>query len=173
MTNRAPVKPPLEGISPAEFAAWSGFLRAHAALVRRLDAELQAAHRLPLTEFEVLLWLSNRPRRRMRMAEIAGSMLLSQGGTTRLIERLERQGLVRREPSPEDRRGAYAVLTEAGLALVRAARRTHLAGVRAHFLDHFSADELALLAAAWARLLADRPADEGGGCDTPTAASGR
>src|SRR6266511_1794051 len=136
---QAPVKPPVAGLATAEFAAWTGFLRAHAALVRALDAELRAAHRLPLTEYEVLVWLSVQPGRRMRMSAIAGSMVLSQGGATRLVERLERQGLVRREPCLEDRRGAYAVLTEDGLTILRAARRTHLAGVRDHFLRHFSA----------------------------------
>jgi DNA-binding MarR family transcriptional regulator len=73
--------------------------------VRGLDAEPRAAHRLPLTEYEVPLRLSAQPGRRMRMPALAGSMALSQGGTTRLVERLERRGLVRRGPRPEDRRG--------------------------------------------------------------------
>jgi DNA-binding MarR family transcriptional regulator len=150
---QAPVKPPFAGLATAEFAAWTGFLRVHAALVRVLDNELRAAHRLRLTEYEVLLRLADQPGRRMRMSAIAGSMVLSQGGTTRLVERLERRGLVRREPCPEDRRGAYAVLTEDGEAVLRAARRTHLAGVRDHFLRHLSAEEMDTIAAAWARLL--------------------
>jgi DNA-binding MarR family transcriptional regulator len=152
-------------MEPIEFAAWGGFLRAHAALRRVLDRELQEAHQLPLTEFEVLLWLANRPDGRMRMAEVASSMLLSQGGTTRLVERLERQGLVRREPCAEDRRGAYAVLTDAGRTRVRAARRTHVAGVRAHFLRHFAPEDLTQLAAFWTRILDDQPAGAPGCAD--------
>lgn len=109
-------QPPL---SAGEFAAWGGFLRVHATVVRALDAELRAAHQLPLTEFEVLLWLSHRPEHRMRMAELADSVLLSLSGMSRLVERLERRGYVQRETSPEDRRGAYAVLTHEGLVLVR------------------------------------------------------
>lgn len=147
-------------LSAAEFAAWGGFLRVHATLVRALDAELRAAHQLPLTEFEVLLWLSHRPEHRMRMAELADSVLLSLSGMSRLVERLERRGYVQRETSPEDRRGAYAVLTQEGLALVREARGTHWAGIRERFLRHFTDEELEGLAIYWSRLLGEETLGE-------------
>ncbi len=180
MSRQAPVKSPLAGMTKSEFAAWGGFLRAHAAVVRALDAEMQAAHRLPLTEFEVLLRLSNHPGHRMRLSDLAGSVLLSLSGMSRMVGRLEQAGLVAREPCQEDRRAANAVLTEAGLALVREARATHLAGVHTHFLRHFSEEELEALAGLWRRLLGEEhppanartggaAADEGGpggsGCD--------
>ena len=163
MSEQAVVKPPVEGMSREESSAWRGFLRTHAILVRALDAELRAAHRLPLSEFEVLLWLSNREGGRMRLSDLAGSVLLTLSGVSRLVERLERRGLVRREPSLEDRRGAYAVLTDAGHVLVREARATHREGIHRHFLAHFSPDELSQLAAYWRRLL-----DEGPACDAGT-----
>ena len=139
-------------LTDCQIAAWRGFLRVHAALLRDLDRELEAAHGLPLTHYEVLLYLWNAPDERLRMSDLAGSVLLSQSGITRLVDRLEKAGLVVREPCPEDRRVLYARLTDAGRARFLEARPTHLAGVRARFLDHFDEPELAQLAAAWERL---------------------
>jgi DNA-binding MarR family transcriptional regulator len=139
-------------LNECELAAWRGFLRVQAHLLRRLDAELEAAHGMPLTHYEVLLYLHNAPEKRMRMSDLAGSVLLSQSGVTRLVDRLERAGLVEREPCAADRRVLYARLTEEGSARLEEARPTHLAGVRAGFLDHFSERELARLADAWERL---------------------
>jgi len=139
-------------LSSRELAAWRGFLRAHAALVRELDRELEEAHGLPLTHYEVLLNLGNAPECRLRMSDLAQSVLLSQSGVTRLVDRLETAGLVARAPCAEDRRVLYAQLTDAGRTRLEAARPTHLAGVRDRFLSRFDDDELAVLAAAWERL---------------------
>ena len=128
-------------------------LRVHAELVRQLDAELMAQHRLPLTSYEVLLNLADAPGRRLRMAELADSVLLSRSGTTRLCDRLEREGLVVREAASGDARGAYAVITDDGLERFRTARRTHLEGVRRMFLERFEDDELRLLAELWDRVV--------------------
>ncbi len=173
MTDQEDVKSPLGELGTREMAAWGGFLRAHAALVRALDAEMRLAHGVAVTEFEVLLRLANRPGRRMRMADLANEVLLSLSGVTRLVERLERAGLLRREPCPEDRRGSNAVLTAAGLELAGAARETHRAGVERLFLRHFSPEELDVLGAFWRRVLTDRGGTgpdedrgEGGGCGT-------
>ena len=105
---------PLADLSSEEFAVWAGFLQTHAALARELDADLRAAHGLPLTDFEILLWLANRPCEGMRMAALADTVLLSPSGLSRAVERLETRGLVQRIPCTEDRRGAYAALTESG-----------------------------------------------------------
>jgi DNA-binding MarR family transcriptional regulator len=133
--------------------AWSGFLRTHATLLRKLDAELKDAHGLTLSSFEVLLHLSWAPEHRMRMGELAQSVLFTRSGLRRLLRCLEGEGLVRREPCPKDRRGAYAVLTEAGLNRLCEAHPTHLAGVREHFFEHFSEEELRALAKCWRRVL--------------------
>jgi DNA-binding MarR family transcriptional regulator len=146
---------PLADLSDEEFAVWSGFLQAHAALARELDADLRAAHGLPLTDFEILLWLANRPCQGMRMAALADTVLLSPSGLSRAVERMETRGLVQRIPCTEDRRGAYAALTESGSDLVRTAGATHAAGIRRRFLDRLTPQESRLLTAIWDRLLGD------------------
>jgi DNA-binding MarR family transcriptional regulator len=88
----------------------------------------------------------------MRMGDLAGRVLITLSGVTRLVGRLEREGLVRRERSPEDGRGSYAVLTEAGLLRLREAHPTHLAGVRQLFLRHFDEEELQMLGGFWDRV---------------------
>jgi DNA-binding MarR family transcriptional regulator len=135
-----------------ELAAWRGFLRAHAALTRELDVELSEAHGLPLTSYEVLLFLYSAPAGRMRMSELADSVLLSRSGLTRLVDRLEREGLLERVRCRDDARGLFAAITERGRDLFREARGTHLDGVRRLFLQHFSRDELRRLSSLWARL---------------------
>ena len=158
-----PLGSPLAHLSTGEFAVWAGFLQSHAALARELDADLQAAHGLPLTEFEILLWLSNRPCERMRMAALADTVLLSPSGLSRAVERLEARGLVQRIPCTEDRRGSYAALTESGIDLVRLAGATHAEGIRRRFLDRMTPAETRLLAAVWDRLLAGNER----GCSQP------
>jgi DNA-binding MarR family transcriptional regulator len=128
-------------------------LRVHATLTKALDADLEAAHGLPLSSYEVLLNLADAEGQRMRMSDLAASVILSRSGLTRLVDRLEREGLIVRESCPSDARGSFATLTPAGRRKLDAARATHLAGVRSMFVEHFSADELEVLGAAWERLL--------------------
>ena len=154
-----PAQSPLNALSPEEFALWMGFLQAHATLARELDADLRAAHGLPLSDFEILLGLGRGSCERMRMAALADSVLLSPSGLSRAVERLQARGLVRRVPCTEDRRGAFAVLTETGVEVVRAAEATHAAGIRRYYLDRLSRDEQAMLAEIWQRL-----APRGAGC---------
>ena len=135
-----------------ELAAWRGFLRAHAAVTRQLDSELVERHGLSLSSYEVLLYLSAAPAGSMRMSELADSVLLSRSGLTRLVDRLERDGLVRRESCPSDLRGFNALITDEGRELFATARRTHLAGVHERFLGRFSREELRTLVALWERL---------------------
>ena len=136
-------------LSRDELAAWRGFLRVQSSLLRQLDAELSATHDLPLRSYEVLLLLQDAPERRLRMSDLSRSVLLSPSGVTRLVDRLQREGLVGRERCPEDGRGYFAVLTEAGDRRLREARATHLAGVRRLFLDRLDGDDLRRLAAYW------------------------
>ena len=140
-------------LDPAELGAWRGFLRVHAALAKQLDAELTAAHDLPLSSYEVLITLQSAPERRCRMAELADRVLLSRSGTTRLVDRLEREGLLERDNCSDDGRGTFAVLTDAGAELLARARPTHLEDVRERFLRHFDPDELAMLASWWDRVI--------------------
>jgi DNA-binding MarR family transcriptional regulator len=135
-----------------ELAAWRGMLRAHAELVRTLDAELAREHDLPLSSYEVLLYLNDSGDGRMRMSELADSVLLSRSGLTRLVDRLERQGLLKRERCASDARGLFAEITPEGRSAFAAARQTHLDGVRRLFLERFSRDELRTLGALWQKL---------------------
>ena len=127
-------------------------LRAHSQLVGTLDAELVQDHNLPLSSYEVLLFLNDSDGGRMRMSELADSVLISRSGLTRLVDRLERDGLLTRERCESDARGLFAEITPAGRQLFDAARRTHLDGVRALFLDRFSRDELRMLGGLWEKL---------------------
>ena len=142
-----------ENLGPAELAAWRGMLRAQASLLHDMDAELTAAHGLALRSYEVLLYLEDAPRYRLRMSDLSHSVLLSASGVSRLVDRLERGGLVRRERVSEDGRGYWAVLTPNGDRRFREARATHLAGVRRLFLRHFAVDDLTRLADYWERVL--------------------
>lgn len=138
-----------------ELRAWRGMLRTYATLTKALDAELEAAHELPLTSYEVLMFVADADEGRMRMNDLARSILLSRSGLTRLVDRLERDGLLCRTSCPSDARGAFACITPKGRDLLEAARTTHLAGVRNHFLEHFTSAELELLGGFWARVAPD------------------
>lgn len=149
---------PTAQLCELELRAWRGMLRAHAALTKALDADLEAEHGIPLTSYEVLLHLAAAPEQRMRMSELADSVVLSRSGLTRLVDRMEREGLLARGSCPSDARGAFAILTGAGRDKLSAARGTHLAGVRALFLDRLSEHEQQVLAACWERV--DSPGRE-------------
>lgn len=138
-----------------ELEAWRAFLRSHARVTRLLDAELTAECDLPLGSYEVLIHLNEAPGRTLRMTELADRVLLSRSGLTRLVDRLEGDGLIRRESCPSDARGTNAVLTDVGLARLKAAAPVHLRGVREHVIDVLSPQEIATLAEALGRVAGD------------------
>ena len=143
-----------------DLSAWVPFLRAHASITRQLNQELVAEHGLTLNDYEVLLLLSRAPDRMMRRVDLANSVLLTASGITRLLEGLERTGCVRRRACETDGRVAYAELTDAGMAKLRASSRTHLEGIRRLFVARFDEDELETLASLLGRLPgADRGTD--------------
>lgn len=128
-----------------ELHAWRSFLGAHARVMRCLEAELLAEQRLSLVSYDVLVQLAEAPKRRLRMAELADRVLLSRSGVTRLVDRLERAGLVTRQRVSGDGRGVIAELTHAGLDRLRTASGTHLTGVARHFVARFEPGELSNL----------------------------
>jgi len=158
MAVSSPPAAAVEGLCPAELAAWRGLLRVHASVLKALDAEMETAHGLPLTSYEVLIQLADAPDHRMRMCDLADSVLLSRSGMSRLVDRLERDGLLVRCACSHDARGAFACITEAGLQLLEQARPTHVSGIRRRFLAQFSEDELRLLGAYWDRLIPQQSA---------------
>lgn len=131
--------------SRTELSSWRAFLRAHAVIIRVLEAELIAAEDLSLASYDVLVQLAEAPERRLRMTELADAVLLSRSGVTRLVDRLERVGLVSRGPVEGDGRGVAAQLTEDGLSRLRVAARTHLAGVAEHFAARLDGGDLTAL----------------------------
>jgi DNA-binding MarR family transcriptional regulator len=141
-----------EALTLGELRAWRGLLRAHACLAKRLDAELEQAHRLPLSSYEVLHHLQEASGGRMRMCDLAEQAQLSRSGLTRLVDRLERDGLLERCSCTHDARGSYACLTGSGRERLEEARLTHLAVVREHFFSRFSESELSTLADMWERI---------------------
>ena len=134
-------------------AAWSALLRVHAALTPVLDQELQAAHGLPLTWYDVLLELNAAPGRRLTMSELGSVAVVSRSRVSRVVDELVRAGLVEREPNPDDRRSAYAKITAAGRTRLRSASSTYLAGIERHFNRHLSADEGRAVARALEKVL--------------------
>jgi DNA-binding MarR family transcriptional regulator len=132
--------------------AWVRFLRAHAALTRDLSAELVAEHGLTINDYEVLLHLARAPEQQLRRVDLADRVILTASGITRLLEGLERAGLVERVQCDSDRRVVYAKLTPAGAEKLRESGRTHVAGIDALFLGRFSEEELATLSSLLARL---------------------
>lgn len=160
-TKPLAVAPALDAV---ELRAWRGLLRVHASLSKALDAELEREHGLPLTSYEVLLQLAESEGEKMRMCDLASSVLLSRSGLTRLVDRLERDGLLARESCASDARGAFAKLTPAGHAKLAEARATQLGRVRALFLDHLTPEELEVLGSVWERVLPGARAAGGCGC---------
>jgi DNA-binding MarR family transcriptional regulator len=137
--------------------AWVALLRAHAATTRQLSALLVAEHGLTINDFECLLRLSRAEGQRMRRVDLAGELLLTASGVTRLLDGLEAAGYVERAACASDRRVTYAVLTDAGMAKLREAADSHVAAVEELFHERYSEDELAHLG----RLLARLPGAEG------------
>ena len=138
---------------PAEgLAAWRALLEAHAAVVGRIEAELQAEGHMPLPWYDVLLAISEAPGRRLRLRDLARGLVLTRSGATRLVDRLAAAGLVERERVDEDRRGAVAVLTPDGARALRRAWPRYADGINRLFLAALTPDEAATIRAALERV---------------------
>ena len=137
--------------SPA-LDSWARLLRGHAALRRSLSAELQEEHGLSVTDYEALLLLSRADEESMRRVDLADGLGLSASGVTRMLDGLERKGLVEKGTCASDARVTYAVLTDAGRTRLEEASRSHVATIEAVFAERFDARELVTLAELLARL---------------------
>src|SRR3954447_12833328 len=134
--------------------AWGALLKVHAALVPVLDRELQAAHGLPLTWYDVLLELNPPPGRRLTMGQLGEVAVVSRSRVSRVVDELVSAGLVSRESNPGDKRSAHAVLTPRGRDRLRKAAPTYLAGIERHFGAHLRAREATTIAVALHRVVA-------------------
>lgn len=138
---------------------WAAFLRAHAVLTRVMERELMLSHALPLAEYDVLVQLQASPGGQLRMAQLADRVLLSRSGLTRLVERMEASGLVRREVCPSDARGAFAVITESGRTRLESAAEAHLQSIREHFGEPLDAANVDCLRRSLEQVLAANQVD--------------
>jgi DNA-binding MarR family transcriptional regulator len=148
---------PLSADEEAFLRAWS---RAALTVPRALDADLLAGQGMSLTEYIALMQLSESQGRTLRMSELAAACALSLSGMSRIVSRLEAEGLVARERASSDGRGLNAVLTDAGLRRLRRAWPTHLASVRRHVMDHLGELDLPVVNAALQRFTSDVPRTE-------------
>src|SRR4051794_26204558 len=163
----APAGPDLAGedqLRPGDWrlAVWRGFLRTHSHLIKRLEQDLQAQHKIPLGSYDVLVQLAEAPGHRLRMSELAEAVLLSRSGLSRLVDRLQKDGLVLREPDPCDARGLFTVLTDKGRDTLRDAAQVHLSGIARLVVHRLTEPELRQLAELMIKLDPNPPAAESG-----------
>jgi DNA-binding MarR family transcriptional regulator len=157
-------------LDEGEQKVWRNYLEATQLLTNRLSRDLdESEHDLVLTEYELLVRLSEAPGRSVRMSELAEGLVHSRSRLTHAIARMEARGLVRRESCPDDRRGVLATMTDAGYAALAAAAPLHVTGVREHLFDPLEPEEVAALGRIAAKLIAHLRGGAGLTCQ-PTAA---
>lgn len=127
-------------------------MTAHAALVNQIEHELLEAGVVPLSWYDVLFALYDAPGQRLRMSELASAIVLSRSGLTRLVDRLEMEGLLKRERLESDRRGAFAVLTEKGVEAMREAWPVYARGIDEHFARYLSDEETCMITEVFKRM---------------------
>jgi DNA-binding MarR family transcriptional regulator len=134
--------------------AWSALLRVHSRLAPVLDRELQEAHGLPLTWYDVLTELNEAEGRRLTMGELGEAAFVTRTRVTRVVDELVRAGMVERDPNPDDARSMYAVITRLGRDRLRRAEPTYRAGVENWFGAHLTKAEARSVAVLLERVLA-------------------
>jgi DNA-binding MarR family transcriptional regulator len=140
-------------LSQREMRAWRAYVIGSELLRKQLNRELQDGHGLALADYEVLVRLSERDGRRMRMAQLASEVASSKSRLSHQISRLEAAGLVQRVECGDDARGVFAELTEAGMTRLRTTAPTHVDGVRTHLIDLLTDQDHQALASIFERVL--------------------
>jgi DNA-binding MarR family transcriptional regulator len=143
------------------FQAWYGNLQATMRSLQRIEREVEEAIGLPMASVEMLVNIGYENDGRMRMSELADTLLLSRGGATRLVARLEEAGLVERVIPPDDRRATYAVITQKGWEMLERGTPVLKQAVATHYLSHVDDDELAGIRSASVKILRET----GSNCD--------
>jgi DNA-binding MarR family transcriptional regulator len=142
-----------EKLNDQHLNAWRRFITAHAKLIDSINREMLEADVIPLHWYDVLIELYEAPERRLRLSELARKVVLSKSGLTRLVDKLADAGLLARQSSPEDGRGAYAVLTDAGLASMRQAWPVYARGIQSNFAQYLSVEEAEIMVVVFERML--------------------
>jgi DNA-binding MarR family transcriptional regulator len=145
--------PEPDPFSAEEFDAWRGLIRLRETVMREIDRRLRQSGSVTLADYGVLITLVTEPGLRLRMSELGARRMLTPSGMTRVVIRLEQQGLVRREADPTDGRAAFAVLTREGLAALRQAQVVHHSTVRELLVGRLSRNELAQLASLFEKAM--------------------
>ncbi len=155
-------------LSHHRLAPWKLLLRTHAVVLAKLEHHLQIEHGVPLSWFDVLAQLSLAGGQ-LRMTELAQAVLLTTSGLTRLLDRMERAGLILRQPCEDDRRGQWAILTEEGQQTLARTTPGHLRQVARHFLAHLDQDDIGALSRILSKVLAaeDQKSHPHGAADSP------
>ena len=141
-----------EPLDARQQTCWRAFIESSWALHNRLEDELRAATGLSMSDYHVMVALSEAPGHRARMGELAGRLVFSPSRLTYQISTMVKRGLVERQSCPDDRRGQEAVLTAAGLTALREAAPLHLKTVRDSFIDDLDDAEIAVIARVFTRL---------------------
>ena len=141
-----------EPLSDTQQTCWRAFIESSWALHTRLEDDLRAATGLSMSDYHVMVALSEAPGHRVRMGELAGRLVFSPSRLTYHISSMVKRGLVRKQACPDDGRGQEAVLTERGMAQLVAAAPLHLKTVRDSFIDHLDDDELAVIGRVFAKI---------------------
>lgn len=128
-------------------------MQTHSTVVKYLERRMEEQHSLPLSWWDVLIQISDRPEGRLRMGELAESVLLTRSGVTRLVDRMIAAGLVDREPCPGDRRGYYAVITQQGRDIIEKVGPDHSKDTWEVFLGHVNEEEAILMGQVFGRVL--------------------
>ena len=132
-------------LAPDPSEGWHRLLQVSSRVLRELDRALDAQDRITITEFDVLITLDNAPAHQLRMTDLARATMLSSGGMTRLVGRLEDRGFLRRDPDSDDARAFRATLTADGERKLAEARITHDVVLRRMIAPHVSAADLRAL----------------------------
>ncbi|QBD74604.1 MarR family transcriptional regulator [Ktedonosporobacter rubrisoli] len=141
-------------IERKQLRTWRAFITTHATVIDLIEHELAEAGQLPLSSYDVLLALVEAPQRRLRMHELASAVVLSRSGLTRLVDRLEHDGLLKRDRSGPDRRATYAVLTLKGFRAFRQAWPVYARSIVKYFVSYLSEEEMSFLSKIFERVLA-------------------
>ncbi len=132
----------VERVSEHELSTWRHFIKAHAQIIEKIEQDLAKEKKVPLTTYDVLIALFEAPDRKLRLGDLNKKVVLSKSGLTRLVDRLEREHLIRREKSEEDRRGAYAALTEQGEQAMRRAWPVYACGIKRYFAEPLTGQDI-------------------------------
>lgn len=151
----------MKKLTEDQLALWRSFVRLHAGIIRRIERDLAGDELIPLTWYDVLVALYQSPGQKLRMGELKERTVLTASGVTRLVERLEQHGLVRRERTDEDRRSTWAMLTREGKRAFLKAWPVYEQGIASYFVNKLTDEEQRVIRTAFERILAEHNAPAG------------